>query len=162
MQITAKTLRLNADLHETKNVLGSNQSSSEHALNITQKPYYQYQYDKAQAQFMVGSGKDGDALQNKADQNPQFRQKVPKNSVLMLTQETQTENRILIKQILTLINEAMMKQLESKSLQMSKEEFDETVAEFKLAIPSVYDQIKKKSESYFIEAGPSAEVLAQN
>ena len=57
----------------------------------------------------------------------------------MLTQETQTENRILIKQILTLINEAMMKQLESKSLQMSKEEFDETVAEFKLAIPSVYD-----------------------
>ena len=46
----------------------------------------------------------------------------------MLTQETQTENRLLIKQILTTINETMSKQMESKSLQMNKEKFDETVA----------------------------------
>ena len=46
----------------------------------------------------------------------------------MLTQETQTENRLLIKQILTQISEAMAKQFEKKSLQMKKEEFDETVA----------------------------------
>ena len=46
----------------------------------------------------------------------------------MLTQETQTENRILIKQILTTINETMSKQMESKSLQMNKEKFEETVA----------------------------------
>ena len=46
----------------------------------------------------------------------------------MLTQETQTENRLLIKQILTTINETMSKQMESKSLQMNKEKFEETVA----------------------------------
>ena len=80
----------------------------------------------------------------------------------MLTQETQTENRLLIKQILTQINEAMAKQFEKKSLQMKKEEFDETVAQYKQAIQGVYDQNKKKSDTYFIEAGPSAEQIARN
>ena len=45
---------------------------------------------------------------------------------------------------------------------MSQEEFNKTVEQFKEAIPIVYDQIKKNGETYFIEAGPSTEVLAKN
>ena len=43
---------------------------------------------------------------------PRMVGKIPPGQVLMLTQETQTENRSLIKYLLTLINETMMKQLE--------------------------------------------------
>ena len=40
---------------------------------------------------------------------PRMASKHQAGSVLMLTQETQTENRSLIKYLLTLINETMMK-----------------------------------------------------
>ena len=39
----------------------------------------------------------------------------PKGAVLMLPQQTQTENRSFIKHLLTLINEAIMRQLEDKA-----------------------------------------------
>ena len=44
-----------------------------------------------------------------------------------------------------------MQQLERQSVQMTKEEFDEQVEQLKEAIPAVYDQVKDKSDTFFIE-----------
>ena len=44
-----------------------------------------------------------------------------------------------------------MKQLERQSVQMTKEEFEEQVEQLKEAIPAVYDQVKGKSDTFFIE-----------
>ena len=40
---------------------------------------------------------------------------------------------------------------------MSKEEFNETVKQFKEAIPSVYEQVKHRGESFFVDGdiGPT-------
>ena len=70
---------------------------------------------------------------------------------LMLTQETQTENRTLIKQLLTLINETLMQQLQEQSVRMSVQDFQETVNQFRAAIPAVYEQIREKSETFFMD-----------
>lgn len=43
------------------------------------------------------------------------------NTKLMLTQETQTENRTLIKYLLTLINETIMRQIEEQSVLMTNQ-----------------------------------------
>lgn len=72
-------------------------------------------------------------------------------SVLMLTQETQTENRSLIKYLLTLINETMMRQLQDQANRISKEEFDEALEQFQQVIPNVYDQVKEQSDTFFVE-----------
>ena len=75
----------------------------------------------------------------------------------MLTQETQTENKSLIKYLLTLINETMMRQLEDQSVRMTKEEFQENVEQLTKLIPNVYNQVKQKSDTFFIDEqlGPS-------
>lgn len=76
---------------------------------------------------------------------------------LMLTQETQTENRSLIKYLLTLINDTIMRQIEEQSVQMTNQQFKETVDLYKEAIPSVYNQVKEQSDTFFVEQqlGPS-------
>ena len=80
-----------------------------------------------------------------------MRPKIPQNSVLMLTQETQTENRSLIKYLLTLINETIMKQLEAQSIMMTQEDFHKTVKQLSEAIPNVYEQVKQQSDTFFID-----------
>jgi len=68
----------------------------------------------------------------------------------MLTQQTQTENRSLIKQLLTLINETIMQQLSEQAARMSKEEFEEAVDLLKQTVPTVYDKVRAQSDTFFI------------
>ena len=91
---------------------------------------------------------------------PMIRAKVPPNSVLMLTQETQTENRTLIKYLLTLINETIMKQLEEQSVRMTKEDFQLQVDHYTQAIPQVYENVRNKSDQFFVEEQTRSSQLA--
>jgi len=112
---------------------GESALAKEPVLNISQKPMHVSAISP-----------------NNSQMDPRFRIKNAKSPVLMLTQQTQTENRSLIKQLLTLINETIMQQLSEQAARMSKEEFEEAVDLLKQTVPTVYDKVRAQSDTFFI------------